>query len=472
MTKSLTRSRRRARREGSRVRARVYSRDQLEVARNEEQGVDPHETAARKRPAAEVVREALRETPYPIVLDDFHYLTATVKKSVARAVKTLIGTTRVILIAVPHEAFEVVRSEPEMNARVWQQKITPWSVSELEFIAREGFKALNITDNAHVGRALAEASYGAPFLMQQLCYDFATSQAVWFTAPHPVDAVPPDSWEAFFRRVADRSTPGVFDKLRKGPNPRGQQRIDRVLNDGRVTDIYGAILYGISKSGKKATIGASDLTRTLEQVIKTNAPQRQQLVASLGHLKDIAFEARGSSVSGARLQGRGAAHPRSVPFVLPRARVMGTSEATRLVEMFFQRFPRCYRPGERSRAHHVTSRAAFARQCPGDSREMSLSTCPSVDDQIFSKLRPLSGKALTDVCQRILVIGVPGRKERQYKTVDLEQRRGRPQARSLKIGSTGYLPHGAERVRHLTYPEDHHRAYSTRSFARTVPTRW
>jgi len=252
-------------------------------------------SGSRSRPLPDVAREALRETPYPVVVDDFHYVEADVKRALARAVKTLIGTTHVILIAVPHEAFEAVRAEPDMDARIWQLRISHWSIAELEYIAREGFRALNILDPREtVGRELARASYGAPFLMQQLCYDYALSLGVVATASDPITAAPPPNWDDFYRRIADRSVPGVFDRLARGPNPRGQQRIDRVLNDGRNTDIYGAILFAISKAGTRTTIRPSELTRILENELRRNPPTRQQIVASLGHMKDIAREARGT----------------------------------------------------------------------------------------------------------------------------------------------------------------------------------
>src|SRR5262249_58556089 len=87
-----------------------------------------------------------------------------------------------------------------------------------------------------------------------------------------VEAQAPD-WPAFFRRIADGSVRGVFDRLVRGPNPRGQQRIPRVLRDGRSTDIYGAILYGVANIGSRSSIRTSALTRILEDHVVTNPPR-------------------------------------------------------------------------------------------------------------------------------------------------------------------------------------------------------
>ena len=76
-----------------------------------------------------------------------------------------------------------------MGARIWQLRIEHWSVGELQYIAREGFSALNILDpRQRVGTELARASYGAPFLMQQLCYDYAISLGVEATSLPPIEA--------------------------------------------------------------------------------------------------------------------------------------------------------------------------------------------------------------------------------------------------------------------------------------------
>jgi hypothetical protein len=118
-------------------------------------------------------RNALEEWGTPIVIDDFHSVAEEAKTDVARAIKTIILHSKVILVAVPHEAFDVVRHERDMGFRVEQLRIQPWSQQELEFIAERGFQALAISDPHGVGSKLASVSYGAPFLMQQLCYDYA-----------------------------------------------------------------------------------------------------------------------------------------------------------------------------------------------------------------------------------------------------------------------------------------------------------
>jgi hypothetical protein len=52
-----------------------------------------------------------------------------------------------------------------------------------------GFEALNINDQHGAGRNLAENSFGAPLLMQDLCYQYAVSLGVLQTVEAPVSTV-------------------------------------------------------------------------------------------------------------------------------------------------------------------------------------------------------------------------------------------------------------------------------------------
>ena len=239
-----------------------------------------------------VARTGLEELGVTVIIDDFHYVPEDAKVPLARAVKTIIPFTKVVLIAVPHEAFDVVRSEADMGGRVSQLTIEPWSVEELEFIARKGFEALNIDDQHGVATKLAENSFGAPFLMQDLCYHYATSLGVLQTAPQPVLTIEPYDWDEFFRRIANRTPPVMFDQLLRGPKTRGQKRIARVFKTGEKTDIYGALLYAMAKAAK-SSVTYQELAVILERDFAELIPG-QQITSSLGHMATIADENRGT----------------------------------------------------------------------------------------------------------------------------------------------------------------------------------
>lgn len=239
-----------------------------------------------------VARNALEELGVPIVIDDFHYVAEDAKQAMARAIKTAIPFTKVVLIAVPHEAFDIVRNESDMGGRVSQLSIELWSVDELRFIAERGFEALDIADDADIGTTLANSSFGAPFLMQDLCYQYAVSLGVLQTAEEPVTAIEPPDWNEFFARIANRTPPVIFDHLLKGPKTRGQRRVARVFKNAVKTDIYGALLYAISRAGK-SSVTYQELARVIERDF-ADAISGQQISISLGHMAAVAFENRGT----------------------------------------------------------------------------------------------------------------------------------------------------------------------------------
>lgn len=97
-------------------------------------GTSTTQVWGRNRAHADVAREAFETLEVPIVIDDFHYVPDPVKRDIARALKSSLPLTQVVLIAVPHQAFEVVRDEPDMGARVWQLRVEHWTEKELVHI--------------------------------------------------------------------------------------------------------------------------------------------------------------------------------------------------------------------------------------------------------------------------------------------------------------------------------------------------
>lgn len=74
---------------------------------------------------------------------------------------------------------------------------------------------------------------------------------------------------------------------------RGQKRIARVFKTGHKTDVYGALLYAIAKTGKPS-VTYQELAQVLERDL-TERILGQQITSSLGHMATIALENRGQS---------------------------------------------------------------------------------------------------------------------------------------------------------------------------------
>jgi hypothetical protein len=252
-------------------------------------------TKRRDKSVSYVAKSELDRKPVPIVIDDFHFIPDHLRVVVAQAIKDLIRRTHVILIAIPHEAFDIVRAQRDMDFRVIGLPVDPWEHDELLEIAREGFELLGVVDTGDaIGNQLATACMGAPFIMQALCLGYVTDvMNLEKTAIPAVDALAPKSWETFFGDIATNRQPASFGALIKGKDSRGQDRIERRFIDGRVTDIYGAILYAVARSGPVQSISAQDLGRTMATFL-VDPPKPYSFGATLRHLAEIAEAQRGN----------------------------------------------------------------------------------------------------------------------------------------------------------------------------------
>lgn len=76
---------------------------------------------------------------------------------------------RVIIIAVPHRAYDALKVETEMTGRVTQLSIKLWELEELKQIAYSGFKELNVNSSDEIISMFAKESFGSPNLMQEFC---------------------------------------------------------------------------------------------------------------------------------------------------------------------------------------------------------------------------------------------------------------------------------------------------------------
>ena len=94
----------------------------------------------RTRPVQAAARKALLESMRPLVIDDFHYISPDVQLEIVRGLKDLVFLgSPIIVIAVPHRAYDVVRIEKEMNGRVQHLPVEFWSNDELLGIAEKAF---------------------------------------------------------------------------------------------------------------------------------------------------------------------------------------------------------------------------------------------------------------------------------------------------------------------------------------------
>jgi len=120
----------------------------------------------------EQIVSALRQQNYCIIVDDFHYIgTKEVRDALSRIFKGLseIGVT-VFVIGVQSPPMREIEEMPDLMARSLIITLDSWSEDDLSRIGHKGFTRCGF-GIANIG-ALAQESFGSPFLMQKLCQTY------------------------------------------------------------------------------------------------------------------------------------------------------------------------------------------------------------------------------------------------------------------------------------------------------------
>ncbi|WP_412515631.1 ATP-binding protein [Actinomadura madurae] len=244
--------------------------------------------AARNRPIASAARDGLRGALSPLVIDDFHYVDQEIQMQIVRGLKDLVfDGLPVVVIAVPHRAYDVVRVEKEMTGRVEQLEVGFWSTSELMEISRQGFSALNVIDrNDAIAKRLAEESFSSPHLMQDFCLQICKVNNIREKSRMASKLKSPN-WAEFFSGRSSSTSKTAFEMLARGPRQRTDRK-PRILHGGTATDIYGAVLYAIAFTGPLTSLTYEGLRSALRNVLDEDLPQRHEVTRVLEEMSKIA----------------------------------------------------------------------------------------------------------------------------------------------------------------------------------------
>jgi hypothetical protein len=241
-------------------------------------------TRSRASSPRSAARKALKTAGRIVFIDDFHYIDSAEQLQIVRGLKDLIfDGLGVVVAAVPHRAYDVVRIEKEMTGRVAPLTVVPWEEGDLKEIATKGFSALGVTVSDEAVKQMAQESFGSPYLMQTHCLNLCK-------ANREADELRPTfvepDWPTFFEQHASATSKSAFDLLKAGP-PRSNRNA-RTLTSGVVTDIYGAVLQAIAATGPRTTLPYEDLRVSLRDVLSTDVPQRHEITNVLEQMTRIA----------------------------------------------------------------------------------------------------------------------------------------------------------------------------------------
>jgi hypothetical protein len=243
-------------------------------------------TRSRAADPRSAARRALRNTDRIVIIDDFHYIDGDEQLQIVRGLKDLIfDGLGVIVAAVPHRAYDVVRVEKEMTGRVEPLTVAQWNDDDLSLIGNQGFNALRVAVHKSLTRRMVKESFGSPHLMQTHCLNLCLANRDEkrklkspFTSP---------DWKQFFEKQAAASSKSAFDLLKTGPRTR-TDRMSRELKSGISTDIYGAVLAAIENTGPRTTLVYEEIRASMREILASDLPQRHEITNVLEQMTTIA----------------------------------------------------------------------------------------------------------------------------------------------------------------------------------------
>lgn len=247
---------------------------------------------SRSAPPRDVARKELRtllrkESAPILIIDDFHYISSEEQLQIVRGLKDLIFEgLGVVVAAVPHRAYDVVRVEKEMTARVETLAVAPWGQDDLALIAIQGFEALNVEVSSEIMMRIVAESFGSPHLMQTHCLNLCFENELSYRPSTRGELHSPD-WPPFFEQQASATSKSAFDLLKNGPRTRTDRKA-RILKSGVTTDIYGAVLAAIEQTGPRTMLSYDEIRSALREVMVSELPQRHEVTNVLEQMTDIA----------------------------------------------------------------------------------------------------------------------------------------------------------------------------------------
>lgn len=241
----------------------------------------------RTRSSKVTALKSLSEFQGTIVIDDFHYIENEIQKSLIRALKQKIfDGLRVVVLAIPHRAYDVVKVETEMTGRVRQIEIPKWSSEELSEIPGVGFDRLNADVPDSIRSTLISESFASPHLMQWFCSRICADNGIESTLPEK-KVISIEDERSFFSDIAVNTSKRAFDRLAAGPRQR-TDRIARSFSDGTQGDIYLAILRAISATGPKLALTYEEVRSKLRELMSGEIPQSHEVGRVLVKMTEIA----------------------------------------------------------------------------------------------------------------------------------------------------------------------------------------
>jgi hypothetical protein len=238
--------------------------------------------------------EKLLQTGSTLMVDDFHYINPDLQKVLVRSLKgPVFKGLPVLLIAVPHRAFDTLMVENEVEGRFRHVPIPTWSLDDLVLIPERGFAALNVLVPRAIQRRICEESFGNPLLVQEICNGLCAVNDVT-EAQQTLKYLDISILETVYRRMAENKGLPIYQKISRGPEGRKARRTRKVRGGGEV-DLYTGILSAVARLGPKTTTTLDDMRGSLREVFSDDSPvpAKAEVVGCLKNMSKLAKQMPG-----------------------------------------------------------------------------------------------------------------------------------------------------------------------------------
>lgn len=234
--------------------------------------------------------EGLLQTSTSLLVDDFHYIPSGVQKAIIQALKgAVFEGLSVILLAVPHRAFDPITVEDELQGRFKHVEIPPWDLSDLLLIPERGFAALNIDVNSKFNKTVCAEGFANPLLVQEICSEFCLKNKIY----NECDILTAPDFELLnvaLGEIAQSKGFPKYSKLKAGPEAH-KERQARAFKDGTAHDKYSAIMEAIAANGPKPRTSYDEIRTALRSLlVEASMPAKHEITAALAHMSKIAKE--------------------------------------------------------------------------------------------------------------------------------------------------------------------------------------
>ena len=193
--------------------------------------------------------QALANSGYIVLIDDFHYIPKKSQSPIVRQCKAAAESgVALCFVTVPHRAEDVLRANSELRGRVFCLDLSYWREKDLVEIGRKGFTALNVTVPDPVLSRFAKESAGSPQLMQAICLSACFHSGIEESLDEEKTLEP--RFRALDSILQETAFTAMFSDLisalKKGPMQRGTERRLFALHGGGSGDVYECVLRALA----------------------------------------------------------------------------------------------------------------------------------------------------------------------------------------------------------------------------------